>query len=170
MKTKSLIITSLATALLAGSPLNAKDSVVDLFPEKLVNAKGEEVSRDELKGKVVGIYFSAHWCPPCRTFTPSLVAFHEKNAGADFEIVFVSFDNSENEKAEYIKGDKIKFLTVKGNRSDAGNALAKKYNVQGIPSLIILAPDGSTITENGRGDVSGDAEGALKKWKAAISS
>ena len=170
MKTKTLLAPILTAALLAAAPLHAENSAADLFPEKLINAKGEEVSRDELKDKIVGIYFSAHWCPPCRTFTPSLVEFHGKNAGKEFEIVFVSFDNSEQEKADYIKHDKMKWLTLKGNRSDEGGALAQKFGVRGIPALVILAPDGSTITTNGRADVSGDPEGALKKWKAAVAS
>ena len=36
------------------------------FGKELVNAKGEKVATATLKGKTVGIYFSAHWCPPCR--------------------------------------------------------------------------------------------------------
>jgi nucleoredoxin len=27
--------------------------------------------------KVVAFYFSAHWCPPCRAFTPVLKKFYE---------------------------------------------------------------------------------------------
>jgi nucleoredoxin len=30
--------------------------------------------KDALNKHVVGLYFSAHWCPPCRGFTPNLVA------------------------------------------------------------------------------------------------
>ena len=26
--------------------------------------------------KLIGFYFSAHWCPPCRLFTPVLAEFY----------------------------------------------------------------------------------------------
>jgi len=39
-------------------------SFKDLFGETLINKKGESVSVDTLEGKKVGVYFSAHWCPP----------------------------------------------------------------------------------------------------------
>ena len=36
--------------------------------KKLVKNDGQEVEESSLmaEGNVIGIYFSAHWCPPCR--------------------------------------------------------------------------------------------------------
>ena len=50
-----------------------------LLPNELLDAGGQEVSIDELKGKYVGLYFSASWCGPCRTFTPKLKKFRDQN-------------------------------------------------------------------------------------------
>lgn len=56
------------------------------------------------EGKTVGIYFSAHWCPPCRGFTPKLAEFYKKlHTEKNFEIVFVSSDKSEDEFQKYHK-------------------------------------------------------------------
>jgi nucleoredoxin len=52
---------------------------------------------------VVALYFSAHWCPPCRGFTPELVKIHEEltSAGKSFQVVFVSSDRDEEAFKEY---------------------------------------------------------------------
>ena len=35
--------------------------------------EGKTFPLSSLQGKsVVGLYFSAHWCPPCKGFTPQL--------------------------------------------------------------------------------------------------
>ena len=47
--------------------------------QTLVKADGSKVQASTaLTGKnVICLYFSAHWCPPCRAFTPVLKDFYE---------------------------------------------------------------------------------------------
>ena len=135
----------------------------ELFPGPILDSDGNEVSKDVLSGKTVGIYFSAHWCPPCRAFTPNLVKFRDKNK-KNFEVVFVSSDRDESAQMDYMKETDMKWYTL-AHRSDAANALKKKFEIRGIPSLVIVSEDGKTITKNGRGDVSSNPKGALKSWQ-----
>ncbi len=53
--------------------------------------------------KSVGLYFSAHWCPPCRSFTPKLAQLYEeiKTNSKSFEILFVSSDKDEESFNKY---------------------------------------------------------------------
>lgn len=45
-----------------------------LFGTKLQGKDGDGLVDSKLgDAEVVGIYFSAHWCGPCRGFTPRLV-------------------------------------------------------------------------------------------------
>lgn len=64
-----------------------------------------ETSYFEKDGYVIGLYFSAHWCPPCRAFTPKLADWYNKLKGGEigekFEIVFLSSDRDEKSFNEY---------------------------------------------------------------------
>ena len=66
----------------------------------LVDKDGGSFSAAEkLNGKKYKLlYFSAHWCPPCRGFTPELAKTYAKLKadGKDFELVFISSDRSED--------------------------------------------------------------------------
>jgi nucleoredoxin len=135
----------------------------ELLPKKLLDSKGKKVSRDELAGKTIGFYFSAHWCPPCRTFTPNLVKFRDANK-ENFEVVFVSSDKSPDAQMGYMKETNMKWVTVE-HRSAEANALSKKFGIRGIPALIIVSPEGETITKNGRGEVSSNPKGAWDSWQ-----
>lgn len=82
--------------------------MVEVFTGRtLLNKDGEFVDPEEaLRNKVVGIYFSAGWCPPCRDFTPILCDFYtelveESEPPAQFEIVFVSSDKTSDDMVEY---------------------------------------------------------------------
>jgi nucleoredoxin len=53
---------------------------MDLLSGKtLYRANGSSVSADVALAnkKVILFYFSAHWCPPCRAFTPVLKDFYD---------------------------------------------------------------------------------------------
>ena len=82
-------------------------ALAKLIGEKILKKKGEEVDVETFagEGKVFGIYFSAHWCPPCRAFTPKLADWYKKVKegpnGSKFDIVFVSSDKDEKSMGEY---------------------------------------------------------------------
>lgn len=169
MKTHLLALAASLAALTFSQDLRAEESTEilgGLLPAKLQDASGKPVEASSLKGKTVALYFSAHWCPPCRAFTPSLVKFRDAHADQDFEIVFVSLDNSEGEKKAYIKEMDMKWLTVPGAQSKEARQLAERFEIRGIPALIVLAPDGNVVTASGREDVMLSPDTALEKWKA----
>ena len=63
-----------------------------------------------LAGKrFVALYFSAHWCGPCRKFTPLLSVCYEDQADKDeVEVVFVSSDHDVDGFDEYLCVDKAR--------------------------------------------------------------
>ncbi|GMI00238.1 hypothetical protein TrLO_g11324 [Triparma laevis f. longispina] len=136
----------------------------EIFGANLQSKTGT-VSTDELlSNKHVMVYFSAHWCPPCRGFTPDLIKFYDglKAKRDDFELVFVSSDRDESAFNEYF-GEMTCHALPYEERESKGS-LSKKFKVSGIPTLVVIAPDGTTITTDARSDVSSDPEGAKFPW------
>ena len=161
--TKNAAKTSYSRNAVEKQSAKLSSGMAELLPSRILNSKGKSVSSSELAGKVVGFYFSAHWCPPCRAFTPSLVDFRDKN-NQDFEVVFVSSDRNPDAQMNYIEETNMKWYTLE-HRSQEANKLSQKFGISGIPALIIVSPDGEIITKNGRGEVSSNPSQAIKKWK-----
>ncbi|XP_068646753.1 probable nucleoredoxin 2 [Aristolochia californica] len=106
----------------------------------LVSSQGSQVDASALEGKVVGLYFSANWYPLCQQFTQVLASVyaHLKERGAPFEIVFVSAD--ENMEAFNSYRATMPWLAIPFSNLNPKKNLNRKYNIEGIPSLIILQP------------------------------
>ncbi|KAK4351778.1 hypothetical protein RND71_027296 [Anisodus tanguticus] len=107
-----------------------------------------------LKGKTVGLYFSAQWCIPAKKFTPRLISVYKKikqqlegKEDEDFEIVFVSSDRDQLEFATYF--ETMSWIAIPFGDPKI-KALAKYFDIRGIPSLVVLGPDGKTVTKQGR--------------------
>ena len=105
--------------------------VSKLFDGKLA-LKGADVPVSQLADKVVAVYFSAHWCPPCRAFTPTLIKAYQaaKAAGLPFELVFVSSDEDEEGFDEYtadMPWPSVKFSVSRRERLWGSGSLAGRF-------------------------------------------
>ncbi len=150
----------------ANNPVETPLLPADLFGGELVRADGGRVAADMVADKdIVAIYFSAQWCPPCRTFTPLLVnmANELRAEGKSFEVVFVSSDRSEKDMLAYMKDYGMPWVAVP-HRGDVATALAKRYGVRGIPMLVVIDREGNTLSTNGRGDVAAKGAAAFDDW------
>merc|ERR1711976_757060 len=88
--------------------------------------------------KKVLVYFSAHWCPPCRHFTPILAdAYADDLKEANVEVVFVSSDQDADSAFSYFNNDHGDWLLAP-HGSDEGKELKKICEVRGIPTLAMF--------------------------------
>merc|ERR1712159_589341 len=146
-------------------PSHNNTSITDLLGDTLTSASGDVKTSEALANKrAVALYFSAHWCPPCRGFTPQLAKWYTddlKEKG--LEVVFVSSDRDEAAFNEYFAEQP--WLALPYAERDLKATLSKKFKVSGIPSLVILDGEGKLITKDGRAAVSKDPSGAELPWK-----
>merc|ERR1711977_730108 len=135
-----------------------------LFGSKLLSASGEVSTTEALSGKkAIALYFSAHWCPPCRGFTPQFAKWYEDDLkGKGLEVVFVSSDQDEASFKEYFGEMPWLALPYGDERKET---LSKQFKVRGIPSVAIVDPEGNTITCDGRAAISADPTGEEMPWK-----
>jgi nucleoredoxin len=113
----------------------------------------------------VGIYFSMHNCPPCRQFTPVFAElYNELSATGDnkLEVVFCSGDRDEATYNEYYGEMPWLALPFKDARL-AG--LAKKFDVRGVPRLIVInKATGAIIEQNGVQKVMMEGPSAIEEY------
>eukprot|EP00656_Telonema_subtile_P023481 TRINITY_DN2493_c0_g1_i2.p1 TRINITY_DN2493_c0_g1~~TRINITY_DN2493_c0_g1_i2.p1 ORF type:complete len:136 (-),score=37.15 TRINITY_DN2493_c0_g1_i2:181-588(-) len=124
----------------------------DLFGAEILTKDGHKATTEVLDGKQhVLIYFSAHWCPPCRGYTPELSSAYSQSAkaGKDTVIIFVSSDRDEEAFAEYY--DSMSFYALPYAQRELKESLSEKFGVRGIPTLVVLDGDGNTVSSNARG-------------------
>jgi len=133
-------------------PLSISAVRADFFgglqPKLIESENGKPVPYEagETKPEFTAIYYSAHWCPPCRALTPKLVTWY-KNTKArfkNFELVFASSDKDEAAMMDYMKEDKMPWPAIKfAEKKESG---VGKYAAGGIPYLVLLDKDGKDLT------------------------
>merc|ERR1711964_772522 len=130
-----------------GTKKKPSGQMENILGPKLQGKSGDIDTKTLNECDLVGIYFSAHWCPPCKAFTPKLASWYkqQKQAGKKVEIVFVSSDQNQTEFDHHF--GEMPWLSCKYSDSKGRASLKKTFGVSGIPQLTFLHPATMTYTQ-----------------------
>lgn len=104
----------------------------------LKDLKGNTVTLDSLKGKVVFLDFWASWCGPCKEELPELEALYKKYSKEGFEVVGVSVDKSESKVVEFLEKRPVSFTIL----TDTKGQVAESFGLPGMPTGYFIGRDG----------------------------
>ncbi|MDE0816145.1 MAG: thioredoxin-like domain-containing protein [Pirellulaceae bacterium] len=126
----------------ATAPANVSQLVGKPLELSGITDLGGELDWASYRGKVVLIDFWASWCGPCRAQMPKIKAIYEELDRKKFEVVAVNLDRSAEAFEEYSKEHQSPWPNVIG---DDGRALAEKYGVTALPTMMVVDGEGKIL-------------------------
>ena len=132
----------------------------DISDLRVLDMAGQERSLPYDGGQWVLLNLWARWCPPCVAELPSLDRL-QSAMGQEFQVIALATDNGSAD--EILKFAQERTLTNLMVLHDPKMASLPKLNVKGLPSTILISPDGKEI-----GRIEGEAVWDSPNMIAAI--
>ena len=100
----------------------------------------KQVNLDDYRGKLVLLNFWASWCAPCKEEMPSLDSLQSNKNLNNLQIFPINVGQDNEKKAkDFFEELDIKTLNI---YFDTTITLAKKFQLRGIPTTILINKDG----------------------------
>ena len=100
----------------------------------------KQVNLDDYRGKLVLLNFWASWCAPCKEEMPSLDSLQSNKNLNNLQIFPINVGQDNEKKAkDFFEQLDIKTLNI---YFDTTITLAKKFQLRGIPTTILISKDG----------------------------
>jgi thiol-disulfide isomerase/thioredoxin len=104
-----------------------------------VTTQGLPLAWNTYRGKVVVVDFWATWCGPCKKELPNVIAAYEKHKEQGFEVLGISLDKDMEALTAFLEQNSLPWPTLAGEDTEA---IATKYGVRGIPTLMLVDREG----------------------------
>lgn len=109
----------------------------------LRNRNGEDIFLDQFGGELLLVNFWGTWCAPCRWEMPSLANLQNSLSDKPFRVVLVALDRQGFEVVDpFLEEVGVSHLTT---FLDHTNRLTVDVNAPGLPTTILVSPDGEWI-------------------------
>ena len=110
----------------------------------LVDTKGEKISLQNYRGKIVIIDFWATWCPPCRRGIPDLIQI-QKEFKNKVAVIGISLDtDTKKDVVPFMKNMGINYTVVYAN----SQVIQDYGNVEAIPTSFVISKDGKIVNQH----------------------
>ena len=104
--------------------------------------EGKTFSLSDYRGQWVLVDFLGSWCGPCRQGNPSLVKLYAQYKGKGFEIIGLAVNDKEENLRAAIAKDGITWRNVDLSQDKNNPTLPTLYNLQGVPTKLLIDPEG----------------------------
>lgn len=113
--------------------------------------EGKPVDFDMFKGSYVLIDFWASWCAPCREENPNVLKQYNLYKDRNFTVLGISLDDNDTHWKKAIIEDALPWVQV-SDLKGFDNEVSSYYGIGGIPSTLLVDPEGKIIARNLRGE------------------
>ncbi len=120
------------------------------IPFEVTDIKGNPLSLEKYKGKVVLLDFWATWCMPCLQEMPNVKRVYKQYQKEGFEIIGISLDRQRSALDSYIRKNDIKWPQYYDGKY-WNNDIAMKYRIRSIPATFLLDRKGKIRYKSLRG-------------------
>ena len=124
--------------------------VGDMFLDFTVEYDGKTTRLSDYvgRGQYVLVDFWASWCGPCREEIPNLIAAYEKYKSKGLIVLGIAVSDKPEATTQVIKELEIPYPQIINSQKIATDL----YGINGIPEIILFAPDGRILKRGLRGE------------------
>nr|XP_046234926.1 nucleoredoxin-like protein 1 [Scatophagus argus] len=155
--------------------------MVDLFIDHVLvknNKDQDELDTEReivmrLQNRILMLFFGCAACESCQQFVPTLTSFFKRltdesyvDRSAQLVLLYISLDQSEEQQESLLKELPKKSLFL-AYEDPYRRELEAMFNVEELPTVVVLRPDCSILTPNAVEEILGLGPDCYQNWQEA---